>query len=807
MTAVLHQRSAQARALLDRARSLATEADLSARIDATLAYLRFDEGDVEGALRLCDDALANPAIGDLTAGVLHNQRALILSRTGDFAAALAEYDSSLRLLDDPVELGKAYINRGAIYVAQADVALAVADLTSAVDLLTRADHPTEAAMAEHNLGCALLLRGDLVSALAHLDAARPTLLPLSPVGVAICNQDRAEVLIAAGMVSQGRSDLREAARVYGQRRLHQRRGEAELTLARTLLTTDPAGALVAAREARRRFVRVGTTAWRARAESVALAAEVDLGRQGPALLRRGEDLIGELTAQGMDWPAMSVRAHTARVMIRRRDLPGAHRRLGELRLTAVAPLSLRLLVRDVGAELAVAEDRRADAARQVRAGLADLHTWQSTFGSLDLQTLVVGHGRRLARRGLDLAVQSGDPRVLYEWSERARMLVSRVQPVRAPADEQMAADLSELRQLTTGESESGARLPRPRRTEELRTRVRERAWQQRGSGEVSEPAPMAEIQAALGAETALVAWVVTGERVAALVLDDRSATYHELGRAADLVALLDGLLPDLDVAAADLPDRLARSVRGELAGRLDDLGALLVAPLLHRLGDRRLVLTPSGLLAGTPWTLLPGLVGRPVTVAQSATSWLGRLAPLRLRDAGFVAGPRVERAEAEVTEAAALWQSPTIVLREGATASAVAELAGRVEVLHIAAHGRHSSDNPLFSGLELAGGPWYGYDIDQLPAVPQVVLLSACEVGRSTVRYGEELIGMTAAWLHAGVRYVVASPAAVNDAAAHEALTALHAGLSAGLHPADALAAAVPPPSPDRAPAPFVCFG
>ena len=51
----------------------------------------------------------------------------------------------------------------------------------------------------------------------------------------------------------------------------------------------------------------------------------------------------------------------------------------------------------------------------------------------------------------------------------------------------------------------------------------------------------------------------------------------------------------------------------------------------------------------------------------------------------------------------------------------------------------------------------------QLEEVPDVVLLSACEVGRSSVRWGEELIGMTAAWLHAGVRCVIASPAAVNS--------------------------------------------
>ena len=86
----------------------------------------------------------------------------------------------------------------------------------------------------------------------------------------------------------------------------------------------------------------------------------------------------------------------------------------------------------------------------------------------------------------------------------------------------------------------------------------------------------------------------------------------------------------------------------------------------------------------------------------------------------------------------------------------------------------------MFSGLELVDGPWYGYDIDQLRAVPDVVVLSACEVGASTVRWGEELIGMAGAWLHAGTRRVVASAAAVNDVAAFEALVGVHEQLAAG---------------------------
>jgi CHAT domain-containing protein len=159
-----------------------------------------------------------------------------------------------------------------------------------------------------------------------------------------------------------------------------------------------------------------------------------------------------------------------------------------------------------------------------------------------------------------------------------------------------------------------------------------------------------------------------------------------------------------------------------------------------------------------------------------------------------------------VLAAAETWDAAEVLVGEHATAAAVSGLAARVDVLHLSAHGRHSGENPLFSGVELVDGPWFGYDIDQLAEIPDVVLLSACEVGRSEVRFGEELVGMTSAWLHAGVRCVIASAAAVNDEVAHDVLVSVHRSLGAGADPAAALAAALPEVSEGAAPAPFVCF-
>jgi len=85
-----------------------------------------------------------------------------------------------------------------------------------------------------------------------------------------------------------------------------------------------------------------------------------------------------------------------------------------------------------------------------------------------------------------------------------------------------------------------------------------------------------------------------------------------------------------------------------------------------------------------------------------------------------------------------------------------------------------------------------------------VVVLSACEAGRSSVRWGEEAVGMTRVWLHAGAKAVVATPVIVADDDACVLLGAMHTGLAAGLGASEALAQAA---SETGIVAPFQVYG
>jgi CHAT domain len=267
------------------------------------------------------------------------------------------------------------------------------------------------------------------------------------------------------------------------------------------------------------------------------------------------------------------------------------------------------------------------------------------------------------------------------------------------------------------------------------------------------------------------------------------------------------LRADLDAQAGRaLPDRLAAAVA--LATRRDAaaLCAAVLDPLLHRVGDRDLIVVPTGILVTVPWSMLAGCTGRPVTVAPSATSWHAarqRLAAPADPCTVLVAGPGNDRGEAEVRAIAALHPQSTVLGGLSATPAATLAALGTATVAHLAAHGHHQAENALFSSLDLAGGPLLGYDLPGAGRTPPMVVLSSCDLGLSDVRPGDETFGMATALLAAGTGTVVASVARVADDAAMAVMVRYHRGIVTGRSPAAALAAAL---EPDPAAA-FICLG
>ena len=791
-----HGRHAAATRTLLAAQELTEDVNLRARIAGTLGYIKSRTGSPVEGEQMCIAAMAQPGIDART-------YALLAGQLGALAEQAGRYDDSERWLtqgiealgEDSEELANLLVNRSLVDMHRLRLTSAARDAARASRIFASLGRPIDEAQSLHNEGYLALLRGDLIAAMRDMSSARATLVDVSPVFAAVCDVDRAEVLRDAGHTVEAERTLAQAATVFGRQRMPQSRAEAEFHLARSLLAHDPLRARPVATRAARRFRSLGSDAWASRAEAVRMRADLSGGQltrtgahvPGPRRLPGGDDVdraAAQLERFGFAGEAAALRM-THELWRARRGAVGD----GRGRVTRVPPaasMEVRLLAHEVRATRAFARGRHPEARRHAAAGLDELAAWLSDFGSLDLQTSAVMQGIGLIRLGLESAIRSRRPELVFEWSEWARHMGSQVIPLRPPPDAELAEDLAELRMLRSegGEWQSD---PRARR---LRERVRERQWSTTGSAAVQPRASLDEVRGALDAETALLSYVFDGESLAVLVVTSRVVTLLPLPGWPGIRTAISGLRADLDMAAA-VRGRMGEVVRQSLTARLTALSHALVDHAVGVAGVRRYVITVPGVLGGIPWSMLPGLRGGAVTIAASASRWVRSRQPARVSSpgaVGFAVGPGVDRGVEEVALAAAAWRRATVA--EHATVDDVTSLAGRVDVLHIAAHGRHAADNPMFSGLELADGALFGYDIDRMPRVPSTVILSACEAGRSSVRWGEEAVGMTRAWLHAGARCVISSSVVVADDDACELLGAVHRGLARGAPPAEALAAA-----------------
>jgi CHAT domain-containing protein len=195
------------------------------------------------------------------------------------------------------------------------------------------------------------------------------------------------------------------------------------------------------------------------------------------------------------------------------------------------------------------------------------------------------------------------------------------------------------------------------------------------------------------------------------------------------------------------------------------------------------VIAPHAELHYLPFAALLGREGRflvqryEVAVTPSASVWLtlGERSTGRAATGILAFAPRPDVLPASRQEVAAIARlAGAAVLTGGAaTESAFRREAGSRRVLHLATYGVLNKQNPLFSFVELApGGDQDGrlevHEVFGLHVAADLVVLSACQTGLGSgaladVPPGDDWVGLTRAFLHAGAKYVVATLWPVDD--------------------------------------------
>lgn len=731
------------------------------------------------------------------------QRALINTRLGRFADALADYKrglASVRRAGDRESEARALNNRALLLCWQGDHAGASRDLERAAALRRELGHPMAVAVAMHNLGWVAGRKGDVPAALSAFDAAEAELSALGLDADEVL-LDRAELLLSVRLVDEAVAVAERAEVELAAKRMAADRAEARLLLSHGLLAAgrfSEAGA--AARAARAAFERDGRPGWAALARYAELRSRVAMAdKPTGALLVAAQEGAAALEAAGWAVPAADARLTAGRVALALGRADEAEEELSRARAAARrGPAELRVRAWHADALLKWSAGDGAGAARSLRSGFRVLDEHRAALGATELRAHVSEHGDELAALGIGMALAEGSAAGVLTWAERHRANALRPRPARPPADAELLRTLAALRAVVSDLNEAALAGedtgPLLRRQAGLERAARDRLRALPGVRSAEGSESFAAVAAAVGAGT-LVEYVEHEARLYAVVVSGGRAALHPLGETAPVAAEASALGFALRrLVRPGLPEAVRASAEralAEAAGRLDEL---VLAPLAVGAARDGVVVVPTGVLHGVAWSALPSLAAAAFTVAPSATIWTRAQGRAAKRGVAVVAGPGLPGAEREIALVGRSHEGATVVPAPSATAAAVLAALDGAGVAHIAAHGRFRSDNPLFSALELADGPLMVHDLDQLRRAPDMVVLSACDVASSAHAAGDELLGLMAALFGLGTRTVVASAVPVPDEATPALMDRFHAGLGAGAAVAlrDARLAAAP---------------
>lgn len=426
-----------------------------------------------------------------------------------------------------------------------------------------------------------------------------------------------------------------------------------------------------------------------------------------------------------------------------------------------------------------------------------------------------------------LALQGRDAEA-FNYAERARARAfllglgnPRIEP-HGGADPKLVAEAEEQRKqildlerqslsisATDPQSESSALRQARERLQSLLFRLKVTNANYSSRTKV-EPLELQAVQKELAPDTTLISYYVSGFQVHAWVVEKE--TFHHV--------MLPFGAQDLRRAVcwADEVGRRAgdRGVRRldpvcetETAGA-EEVYTRLIAPLATHIRHRRLVLVPHDALHYLPFAALRNPdTGRhliedyTLTYIPSASvlGFLrGKQTPVDGRalvlGAPEALDPNLKVLPAARREAEAVGDlfGTHPLLGAAATEARLAELSGKVDLLHVAAHGIFEPRNSQFSRIALTPDERHDGNLEvheilsglDLSGI-NLVVLSACETARGERISGDEITSLTRAFLSAGSPAVVSTLWSVNDAATAVLMMEFYRHLLDGASTADAL--------------------
>jgi CHAT domain-containing protein len=229
---------------------------------------------------------------------------------------------------------------------------------------------------------------------------------------------------------------------------------------------------------------------------------------------------------------------------------------------------------------------------------------------------------------------------------------------------------------------------------------------------------------------------------------------------------------------------MLKSVQGHLASLYQEL----IAPIADLLQAKHLVFAPHGMLHHVPFhALFEGeayLIDKfCVSYAPSASVYPRHEKAANISGESLILGIADAQAPLILEEVEALrglLPNAKLFVGDAASEAVLRSHGPSSRIIHIATHGYFRQDNPMFSSIRLGDSYLSLYDLYHFKLPAELVVLSGCATGRSTVAPGDELMGLVRGLFQAGAQSLMLSLWDVHDASTRDFMIAFYSRLAQG---------------------------
>jgi CHAT domain-containing protein len=303
-----------------------------------------------------------------------------------------------------------------------------------------------------------------------------------------------------------------------------------------------------------------------------------------------------------------------------------------------------------------------------------------------------------------------------------------------------------------------------------------------------EPLGLKQVQELLDPDTSLLEYFVTGKEVFAWVVEREKLHFQRIELPKETLSRLVRTLRESIFTLGE------REKFSEAAGVLYKQ---LIEPLVSQIKGRELIIVPHDVLHYLPFHALMGPDGR-YLIEKYPIYYLSSASLLQFVQEKRKAGgekvlafgnpdlgdpeKNLEYAELEAEEVKAVYPQSAVYVKKEASEEKSKSLSPSYDVLHFATHAQLNEDDPLSSAVLLAkegkeDGRLEVREIFGMDLKANLVVLSGCDTALGKLSTGDELVGLTRAFIYAGTPSVVASLWSVEDSSTAQLMASFYRNL------------------------------